>query len=70
MSTLSHPAPSTPRKRFPYKVSRPAARPAADQPELQNQSPTTYTRNALPVALAWFLVPVLVLLLLQTFGWK
>lgn len=46
--------------------SRPAGSPAAGEP---TPPPSPFTRSALPIALSWFVVPALVLVLAEAFGW-
>lgn len=76
MATMSRPAPLTPRTPLFPKLRRPrrsqaapaTAATAATAAE-QAPAPGTYTRSALPLALSWFLVPALLLVLSQYFHW-
>lgn len=73
MATLSHPAPLAPRNPIFPKLRRPRRRSAAAMtaPPAAEQTPglSVYTGSALPLALTWFLLPTLLLLLSQHLGW-
>lgn len=73
MATMSRPAPLTPRTPLFPKLRRPrrsqAAPATAATAAEQAPAPGTYTRSALPLALSWFLVPALLLVLSQYFHW-
>lgn len=73
MATMSRPAPLTPRTPLFPKLRRPrrsqAAPATAATAAEQAPAPGTYTRSALPLAVSWFLVPALLLVLSQYFHW-
>ena len=76
MATMSRPAPLTPRNPIFPKLRRPrrsqvapATSAAAAAAAEQAPAPSTYTRSALPLALTWFLVPAVLLVLSQYFSW-
>ena len=73
MATMSRPAPLTPRNPLFPKLRRPrrsqAAPATAATAAEQAPATGTYTRSALPLALSWFLVPALLLVLSQYFHW-
>lgn len=68
MSTLSHPAPMAPRRRFFAKPVR-TRRQEKVVPAATETTPDPYTRSALPLALSWFGIPGLLLVLSLKFHW-
>ncbi len=74
MATLTHPAPVAPRRHRPARVGRRPVRPAAPPAAAPAETPpvparSEYTRSALPLALTWFAIPALLLVLSLAFGW-
>ena len=68
MATLSRPSVLMP-GRNPHAKRRPprTARPATTGDPTPTPSP--YTRSALPLAISWFVLPALLLVLSLRFGW-
>ncbi len=73
MATMSRPSPLVPRNPLFPKLRRPRRSQAAPATTAaaagQAPVPSTYTRSALPLAVCWFLVPALLLVLSQYFNW-
>lgn len=66
MSTITSPTPLMPRKLFSGRKKTVAGNPATTAPA---SAPSAYTRSALPLALTWFLLPAVLLVLAAKFGW-
>lgn len=66
MATISRPTPSIPRKLFSGRMKTAAGNPDAKAPA---PAPSAYTRSALPLAVTWFLLPAVLLVLAAKFGW-
>ena len=73
MATMSRPAPLVPRSPLFPKLRRPRRRPAVPQATPSSAEPapvpSACTRSAFPLAVTWFLLPALLLVLSVYFGW-
>ena len=67
MATLSHPTPLTPGRR-PAGRTRPRRTETAATTGETAPQPTPYLRSALPLAISWFVLPALLLVMSLKFG--
>lgn len=66
MATITRPSLFTPHGRSGARKSRAVATPAAAEP---SAVPPTYTRSPLPLALSWFVLPAIMLVVSLALGW-
>ncbi len=69
MATHAHRNTLIPDSRKKNKTRNAGARQAAAAAPETQEEPSLYTRNAAPLAISWFLIPMLLLILSAHFGW-
>ena len=69
MATHAHHNALIPDSRKQGKTRKAGARQAAAQKTAAPEEPSIYTRSAAPLAISWFLIPMLLLILSAHFGW-